>query len=51
MKMGRYDEAMDWCKRILKDFNGRGGVAREISKKQDEIIYERDSNKQASKQQ
>ena len=50
MKMGRYDEAMDWCKRIQKDFNGRGSVAREISKKQDEIIDERDMSKRVSKQ-
>ncbi|MDA8105787.1 MAG: DUF805 domain-containing protein [Nitrospiraceae bacterium] len=50
MKMGRYDEAMDWCKRIQKDFPGRGGVAREISKKQDEIIDERDMSKRVSKQ-
>jgi tetratricopeptide (TPR) repeat protein len=49
MKMGRYDEAMSWCKKILKDHPQKMDIARAISKKQDEIIWERDRQKRESK--
>jgi predicted Zn finger-like uncharacterized protein len=45
MKMGRHDEALEWCKRILKDNPKKARIARAISKKQDEIIREMNQNK------
>lgn len=42
MKMGKYDEAIQWCERILKDRAGKVDIARAINKKKAEINSEKD---------
>lgn len=41
MKAGKYDEALQWCERILKDLPQKIDVAKAINRKQDEIISEK----------
>ncbi len=45
MRMGSYDEALKRCKEILKEQPDKLDIARAISKKQDEIIWEMDRHK------
>jgi tetratricopeptide (TPR) repeat protein len=37
MKMGRHDEALEWCERILKDRQKSKRIVRAITKKRDEV--------------
>lgn len=48
MKMGRYDEALQWCKQILEDRPNKIDIAKAINKKQNEILRERDMHTASS---
>jgi hypothetical protein len=41
MKVGKYDIAVQWCERILKDHPDKIDITNTISKKQDEIVSEK----------
>jgi tetratricopeptide (TPR) repeat protein len=51
MKMNRYDEALQWCEKIMKDRPNKIDIAKAISRKQDEIISEKRFYEQQNKAQ
>jgi len=45
LKLGKHEEALKWCEKILGNHPNKIDIRNAISKKQDEIIWEMDRNK------